>query len=186
MRRHPPHQVSVRRLCGACLLCQPLRRLGVHPSLSLRLRQSLRLSCRQLDHGTTTIRCTMVSSATTAASETSKEPGTSACSAQVSTVSIFLGVPHLTLFTDYDWCSACMASPKAWEAHSTSHSFFPIHKKEDFLHFCLVKDRRSRRQPVHLDITCNGCNEKNLTGVRHKCLQCAGMDHCFSRIVHAF
>ena len=46
---------------------------------------------------------------------------------------------------DFDWCNSCMASPKAWEAHTASHAFFPIHKTEDFLHFCLVKDQRARR-----------------------------------------
>ena len=67
-----------------------------------------------------------------------------------------------------------MASPKAWEAHTSSHAFFPIHTKEEFLHFCLVKDGRQRRQRVHNNITCDGCKQKNIVGVRHKCLQCEG------------
>ncbi|KAI0800737.1 hypothetical protein C8Q74DRAFT_1238467 [Fomes fomentarius] len=81
---------------------------------------------------------------------------------------------------DYDWCSACMSSPKAWVAHSAEHAFFPIHKLEDFVHFCLVKDRRLRRQPVHTGITCDGCHQKNITGIRHKCVQCADFDFCDS------
>ena len=67
-----------------------------------------------------------------------------------------------------------MASPRAWEAHTSSHAFFPIHTKEEFLHFCLVKDGRQRRQRVHNNITCDGCKQKNIVGVRHKCLQCEG------------
>ncbi|KAI1793192.1 hypothetical protein LXA43DRAFT_886348 [Ganoderma leucocontextum] len=79
---------------------------------------------------------------------------------------------------DFDWCNACMASPKAWEAHTASHAFFPIHTKEEFLHFCLVKDSRRRRQRVHNNITCDGCKQKNIVGVRHKCLQCDDYDLC--------
>ena len=84
--------------------------------------------------------------------------------------------------TDHDWCSACMASPKAWEAHPASHAFFPIHKTEDFLQFCLVKDRRLRRQPTHQGITCDGCQQKNITGVRYKCIQCDGQFDALKRM----
>ncbi len=74
-----------------------------------------------------------------------------------------------------------MASPKAWEGHAASHAFFPIHTKEEFPHFCLVKDSRRRRQRVHSNITCDGCKQKNIVGVRHKCLQCDG-----KQVVSAF
>ncbi|PIL31453.1 hypothetical protein GSI_06154 [Ganoderma sinense ZZ0214-1] len=79
---------------------------------------------------------------------------------------------------DFDWCNACMSSPKAWEAHTASHAFFPIHTMEEFPHFCLVKDSRRRRQLVHSNITCDGCKQKNIVGVRHKCLQCEDFDLC--------
>ena len=71
---------------------------------------------------------------------------------------------------DYDWCSVCITLPETWEAHLTGHAFYPIRKKADFVLFCLAKDRRS-----HAGIACDGCHQKNLTGVRHRCLQCAGM-----------
>lgn len=80
----------------------------------------------------------------------------------------------MCLLLDFDLCNACMASPKAWEAHAGSHAFFPIHTKEEFLHFCLVKEGRCRRQRTHNGITCDGCKQKNVVGVRHKCLQCDG------------
>ncbi|KAI0756244.1 hypothetical protein C8Q80DRAFT_1127522 [Daedaleopsis nitida] len=87
---------------------------------------------------------------------------------------------------DYDWCSACMASPKAWEAHTATHAFFPIHKSEDFVDFCLVKDRRLRAQPVHINITCDGCGQKNITGVRHKCIQCSDYDLCDACVSNSY
>ena len=123
-----------------------------------------------------------MSSATSVGRKTSGVRGTSVCSAQVRLLSCFTTRSSLIYVTrdckDFDWCDACMASPEAWEAHAATHPFFPIHRKEDFLHFCYVKDRRERRQLVHNNITCDGCEEKNIRGVRHKCLQCLGM-HAF-------
>ncbi|KAI0363146.1 hypothetical protein BV20DRAFT_975992 [Pilatotrama ljubarskyi] len=79
---------------------------------------------------------------------------------------------------DYDLCEACMASPKAWVEHDSAHAFFPIHTPEDFVHFCVVKDKRQRSQVVHKGISCDGCNTKNILGVRHKCLHCEDYDLC--------
>ncbi len=115
--------------------------------------------------------------ATIAERTISRVPDTSVCSVLVcisaaSPVHIFLKFDPLL---DFDWCGACMASPKAWGAHPSGHAFFPIHKTEDFLDFCLVKDQqRVRPQRIHAHITCDGCNAKNIAGVRHKCLQCDG------------
>ncbi|KAH9920249.1 uncharacterized protein BXZ73DRAFT_104766 [Epithele typhae] len=60
---------------------------------------------------------------------------------------------------DLDWCSDCATSPTAWATHDEGHAFFPV-------------------RPVHKGITCDGCNQRNVTGTRHKCLQCADFDFC--------
>ncbi len=67
-----------------------------------------------------------------------------------------------------------MASPKVWGNHDNAHAFFPIHTPEDFVDFCIVKDKRQSSQVVHKGISCDGCDKKNISGVRHKCLQCRG------------
>ncbi|OJT04449.1 Protein NBR1 -like protein [Trametes pubescens] len=79
---------------------------------------------------------------------------------------------------DYDLCQACMASPKVWGNHDNAHAFFPIHTPEDFVDFCIVKDKRQSSQVVHKGISCDGCDKKNISGVRHKCLQCRDYDLC--------
>ncbi|KAI0639950.1 hypothetical protein C8Q77DRAFT_1164747 [Trametes polyzona] len=79
---------------------------------------------------------------------------------------------------DYDLCEGCMASPKVWGSHDRSHAFFPIHTKEDFVDFCVVKEKRQGAQVVHKGITCDGCGKENITGVRHKCLGCDDYDIC--------
>ncbi|KAI9056980.1 hypothetical protein FKP32DRAFT_1661460 [Trametes sanguinea] len=79
---------------------------------------------------------------------------------------------------DYDLCESCMASPTAWEAHDPKHAFFPIHSTEDFVDFCVVKEKRQRTKLVHKGIHCDGCETKNITGIRHKCLQCDDYDLC--------
>ncbi|KAL7285558.1 hypothetical protein ACG7TL_000662 [Trametes sanguinea] len=84
----------------------------------------------------------------------------------------------LTDSADYDLCESCMASPTAWEAHDPKHAFFPIHSIEDFVDFCVVKDKRQRTKLVHKGIHCDGCETKNITGIRHKCLQCDDYDLC--------
>ncbi|KAH9858338.1 hypothetical protein C2E23DRAFT_803657 [Lenzites betulinus] len=79
---------------------------------------------------------------------------------------------------DYDLCEACVASPNGWGNHDATHSFFPIRNADDFVGFCIVKDKRQRSQVVHQGIHCDGCDKKNITGVRHRCLQCEDYDLC--------
>ncbi|KAJ8488127.1 hypothetical protein ONZ51_g3759 [Trametes cubensis] len=82
------------------------------------------------------------------------------------------------MHSDYDLCEACAASPRAWEGHDRTHAFFPIRAADDFVDFCIVKDKRQRPEVVHKDITCDICGTKNFAGVRHKCIQCEDYDLC--------
>ncbi|TBU56612.1 hypothetical protein BD310DRAFT_823290 [Dichomitus squalens] len=83
---------------------------------------------------------------------------------------------------DYNRCSGCMTSPKAWEAHDARHQFFPIQTNDDLSHLTqIVKKQQqsvNRSHPTrHIGITCDGCH-KPLEGVRHKCLVCDDYDFC--------
>ncbi|OBZ79832.1 ZZ-type zinc finger-containing protein P35G2.11c [Grifola frondosa] len=78
---------------------------------------------------------------------------------------------------DYDLCGACMSSPSVRELHDTRHTFFPIDVPDRLSTFFRVKDLQ---EPMHFGITCDACDQHNIRGVRHKCLECADYDLCSS------
>ncbi|KAI0750060.1 hypothetical protein C8Q80DRAFT_1165924 [Daedaleopsis nitida] len=86
----------------------------------------------------------------------------------------------LTSYAAHDRCSACMASPKAWAAHNPDHQFFPITASGSLGDYNVVKNAASaaKAKTTHPSITCDGCNKKDIEGVRHKCLQCGDFDLC--------
>ncbi len=79
---------------------------------------------------------------------------------------------------DYDRCSACMASPRAWTSHALTHQFFPIHSSSagNLEDYTRIKQSSSQwaTKYVHHGVKCDGCNKMDIHGVRHRCLQCNG------------
>ena len=66
-----------------------------------------------------------------------------------------------------------MASPKAWKSHYATHQFFPIEVKGNLRDYNSVKEGDFTHF-VHHGIVCDGCKEKDIVGVRSKCLICQG------------
>ncbi|TBU46940.1 hypothetical protein BD309DRAFT_953003 [Dichomitus squalens] len=102
----------------------------------------------------------------------------------VSTLSAVYSVPIGPIpGRDYNRCSGCMTSPKAWEAHDARHPFFPIQTNDDLSHLTQIAKKQQQQfvnqsHPTrHIGIKCDGCH-KPLEGVRHKCLVCDDYDFC--------
>ncbi|KAL4246320.1 hypothetical protein ABKN59_008948 [Abortiporus biennis] len=93
---------------------------------------------------------------------------------------------------DYDLCSDCMSSPTARGKHSAAHDFWPIkdpNDKDAFYGARMAREserakKRSddlrEKQVVHPGIKCDSCGQKDITGVRFRCLDCADFDLCSS------
>lgn len=85
---------------------------------------------------------------------------------------------------DYDLCSECWHDGER-STHSPTHGFVKIRHKDDY-----YPGERLRRNPyrennrsttsssvtsnrnggnIHWNINCDGCNEENMVGIRHKC-----------------
>jgi len=81
---------------------------------------------------------------------------------------------------DYDLCIKCHADDK--HGHHPAHTFKPA-TQSTVLSFSSTKKLAAGRG-VHHNAICDGC-DKNITGVRHKCLNCSDWDYCGKCIQYA-
>ena len=88
--------------------------------------------------------------------------------------------------TDYDLCTECASEPAVRQQHDARHSLFPIKSPYDRAAYDAARRhaleraetralRLANRASVgHLDVTCMGCAQTPLLGVRHRCTVCKG------------
>lgn len=69
-----------------------------------------------------------------------------------------------------------MSSPDDRGKHSLSHTFWPIVKpaKKDEYFAAQSQKQLNEEKSMHLGVTCNACDQRNIRGVRFKCLNCQG------------
>lgn len=87
---------------------------------------------------------------------------------------------HCTTCADFDLCTECMA--KNQHGHHPKHAFVPVAKGltlEPEVSRKLAPGRNQRHNAI-----CDGC-DKDVVGVRHKCLDCPDWDYCASCVVNA-
>ena len=95
---------------------------------------------------------------------------------------------------DYDFCASCMSDTARRATHDGSHAFFPMAVTGDRAEYDKVRENYRRvgaeaipvqqspavenaARPVHRNIICDVCN-RQIIGVRHKCLDCPDYDLC--------
>ena len=69
-----------------------------------------------------------------------------------------------------------MSSPDDRGKHSLSHTFWPIVKpaKKDEYFAAQAQKQLNEEKSKHLGVTCDACNQRNIQGVRFKCMDCPG------------
>lgn len=80
---------------------------------------------------------------------------------------------HCQVCEDFDLCKACFT--KDDHGHHPAHGFAPAVPGTQMPDEVVCKLAPGRNK-IHLAI-CDGC-DKNISGVRHKCLDCADWDYC--------
>ncbi len=87
---------------------------------------------------------------------------------------------HCTTCDDYDLCKNCFSKDK--HGHHPKHGFTVAVPGIVFDHS--ITSRLSPGRNVIHNAICDGCN-KNIRGVRHKCLDCPDWDYCVKCRVNA-
>ena len=86
---------------------------------------------------------------------------------------------------DYDLCTPCASDPAVRQTHDARHPLFPIKSPYDRAPYDAARRHTldkletrprlaSRSSVEHLDVTCQGCAQTPLLGVRHRCAVCEG------------
>lgn len=75
---------------------------------------------------------------------------------------------------DYDLCNKCM--PLRGTKHDRSHTFETITMKPPFSPPATSRDQSPTME--YMDVTCDGCDNIIVEGIRHKCLSCPDYDLC--------
>lgn len=87
---------------------------------------------------------------------------------------------HCDKCEDFDLCQTCFS--KDSHGHHPAHGFSPAVSGTQMPDH-IVSKLAPGRNKIHL-ATCDGC-DKNISGVRHKCLDCADWDYCSDCMTNA-